>query len=128
MKTDIEISNECNMLNIKEVAKKINVDENTSVHAEGGVDAIESVVKVEDKEKRLIHLVVSKVKSNVATATSQLSNLYKKIEDFAVATDSLDEMHENKEQIELAKFYEQLPKPYLIAIKEYNDNNLVYKK
>ncbi len=53
--------------------------------------------------------------------------LYKKIEDFAVATDSLDEMHENKEQIELAKFYEQLPKPYLIAIKEYNDNNLVYK-
>ena len=53
--------------------------------------------------------------------------LYKKIEDFAVATDSLDEMHENIEQIELAKFYEQLPKPYLIAIKEYMDEKLVYK-
>lgn len=53
--------------------------------------------------------------------------LYKKIEDFAVATDSLDEIHENKEQIELAKFYEQLPKPYLIAIKEYMDEKLVYK-
>jgi hypothetical protein len=53
--------------------------------------------------------------------------LYKKIEDFAVATDSLDEIDENKEQIELAKFYEQLPKPYLIAIKEYMDEKLVYK-
>lgn len=53
--------------------------------------------------------------------------LYKKIEDFAVATDSLDEIHENIEQIELAKFYEQLPKPYLIAIKEYMDEKLVYK-
>ncbi len=53
--------------------------------------------------------------------------LYKKIEDFAVPTDSMDEVHENKEQIELAKFYEQLPKPYLIAIKEYMDDKLVYK-
>jgi hypothetical protein len=53
--------------------------------------------------------------------------LYKKIEDFAVATDSLDEIHENKEQIELAKFYEQLPKPCLIAINEYMDEKLVYK-
>ncbi len=53
--------------------------------------------------------------------------LYKKIEEFSIG-DSLDELSENHEQIEVAKFYEQLPKPYLIAIKEYLDDKLVYKK
>ncbi|MBO5844116.1 MAG: RNA polymerase Rpb6 [Bacteroidales bacterium] len=69
--------------------------------------------------------MLSKRSDQIAADLKQ--ELYKKIEDFAVATDSLDEIHENKEQIELAKFYEQLPKPYLIAIKEYMDEKLVYK-
>ena len=69
--------------------------------------------------------MLSKRSDQIAADLKQ--ELYKKIEDFAVATDSLDEIHENKEQIELAKFYEQLPKPYLLAIKEYMDEKLVYK-
>lgn len=69
--------------------------------------------------------MLSKRSDQIAADLKQ--ELYKKIEDFAVATDSFDEIHENKEQIELAKFYEQLPKPYLIAIKEYMDEKLVYK-
>lgn len=42
-----------------------------------------------------------------------------KIEEFAPATDNLEEVFENREQIEIAKFYERLPKPTLIAVHEF---------
>lgn len=42
-----------------------------------------------------------------------------KIEDFASTQDNLEEVFENREQIEIAKFYERLPKPSLLAIHEY---------
>ncbi len=53
--------------------------------------------------------------------------LYKKIEEFSTNNDTLDEVFENREQIEIAKYYEQLPKPYLIAIKEYLDGKITFK-
>jgi DNA-directed RNA polymerase subunit K/omega len=45
--------------------------------------------------------------------------LSSKIEDFASNQDNLEEVFENREQIEIAKFYERLPKPSLLAIHEY---------
>lgn len=42
-----------------------------------------------------------------------------KIEEFAPTTDNLEEVFENREQIEIAKFYERLPKPTLIAVDEF---------
>lgn len=42
-----------------------------------------------------------------------------KIEDFSSHQDNLEEVFENREQIEIAKFYERLPKPTLLAIQEY---------
>ena len=53
--------------------------------------------------------------------------LYKKIEDFSIKDNSLEDTFENKEQIEVSRFYERLPKPYLIAIKEYLNDELVYR-
>lgn len=47
-----------------------------------------------------------------------------KIEEFAPATDNLEEVFENREQIEIAKFYEKLPKPTLIAVHEYLNENI----
>ena len=41
--------------------------------------------------------------------------------------ESLEEIFENKEQIEVSKFYEKLPKPYAIAIQEWLDNNIYYR-
>ena len=69
--------------------------------------------------------MLSKRSDQIAADLKQ--ELYKKIEEFSVG-DNADEMSENHEQIEVAKYYEQLPKPYLIAIKEYLDDKLVYKK
>ncbi|MBN1651650.1 MAG: DNA-directed RNA polymerase subunit omega [Bacteroidales bacterium] len=53
--------------------------------------------------------------------------LNRKIEEFATPNDNLEEIFENREQIELAKFYERLPKPTLIAIQEFLDDNIYYR-
>jgi len=50
--------------------------------------------------------------------------LNQKIEEFAPASDNLEEIFENREQIEIAKFYERLPKPTLIAVDEFLDNKI----
>jgi len=55
------------------------------------------------------------------------SELIEKLEEFATYTDSLDEVFENKEQIEVSKFYEKLPKPTAIAVQEWLDNNIYYR-
>jgi DNA-directed RNA polymerase subunit K/omega len=47
--------------------------------------------------------------------------------DFSIPNDSLEEVFENKEQIELARYYEQLPKPVLLAIHEFEKGETHYK-
>lgn len=55
------------------------------------------------------------------------SELNKKLEEFASYTDNLEEIHENREQIEISKFYEKLPKPTSIAMEEYIEGKLFYR-
>lgn len=50
--------------------------------------------------------------------------LTKKLAEFASSTDNLEEIFENREQIEISKFYESLPKPVSIAIQEYLDDKV----
>lgn len=60
-------------------------------------------------------------------STEMKRELNKKIEEFVSSTDSVDEIFENREQIEVVRYYEQLPKPTLIAIQEYLNNELYYR-
>ncbi len=53
--------------------------------------------------------------------------LNKKIAEFATSNDNLEEVFENREQIEIAKFYERLPKPTLIAVQEFIDDQIYYR-
>jgi DNA-directed RNA polymerase subunit K/omega len=53
--------------------------------------------------------------------------LDQKLKEFTSVADSLEEVFENREQIELSRFYERLPKPTLIAAQEYLDNKLFYR-
>ena len=53
--------------------------------------------------------------------------LHDKIETFKLDDNGAEDTFENKEQIEVSKYYEQLPKPYLMAIKEYQDDQLAYR-
>ncbi len=53
--------------------------------------------------------------------------LNQKLSEFATTTDNLEEVFENREQIEIAKYYEHLPKPTLIAIHEYLNNEVYFR-
>ena len=53
--------------------------------------------------------------------------LVDKLEEFATYTDSLEEVFENKEQIEVSKFYEKMPKPHAIAIEEWLNDRIYYR-
>jgi DNA-directed RNA polymerase subunit K/omega len=63
---------------------------------------------------------------------NQISNnikeeLHQKLSEFASANDNLEEVFENREQIEISKHYERLPKPTLIAVQEFLDNKIYYR-
>ena len=54
--------------------------------------------------------------------------LHNKLEEFASHTDSLEEIHENKEQIEISRAYERMPNPTLLATQEFLDDKIYYRK
>ncbi|HET8854966.1 MAG TPA: DNA-directed RNA polymerase subunit omega [Salinimicrobium sp.] len=53
--------------------------------------------------------------------------LLEKLDEFATYNDSLDEIFENKEQIEVSKFYEKLPKPHALAVEEWLNDKIYYR-
>ncbi|MDP4606400.1 MAG: DNA-directed RNA polymerase subunit omega [Flavobacteriaceae bacterium] len=53
--------------------------------------------------------------------------LVEKLEEFATYSDSLEEVFENKEQIEVSKYYEKLPKPHSMAASEWLDGKIYYR-
>ena len=61
-------------------------------------------------------------------AVAEKKELTKKLEDFKNERDTMDEVFENKEQIEISKYYERQPKPDLVAISEFEDGELYYRK
>lgn len=54
--------------------------------------------------------------------------LHNKLEEFASHTDSLEEIHENKEQIEISKAYEKMPNPAILATQEFMEGKIYYRK
>ncbi|NIK73443.1 DNA-directed RNA polymerase subunit K/omega [Thermonema lapsum] len=53
--------------------------------------------------------------------------LHEKLRDFSMPHDNLEEVFENKEQIEISKYYERLPKPTAIAIEEFLQDKLMWR-
>ncbi len=60
-------------------------------------------------------------------AAEEKKELHNKIEDFRSSTDALDEMFENREQVELVRRYERQPKPTLEATEEYLEGDIYYR-
>ena len=57
-------------------------------------------------------------------AVEMKHDLEKKLQEFATLNDNLEEVSENREQIEISRYYEKLPKPVLIATQEYIEGNV----
>ena len=71
--------------------------------------------------------------SIIAKRASQINisikeELHNKLEEFASHTDSLEEIHENKEQIEISKAYEKMPNPALVATQEFMEDKVYFRK
>lgn len=70
--------------------------------------------------------IISKRANQIAQQMK--SDLEKKLQEFAPYNDTLEEISENREQIEISRYYERLPKPTLIATQEYIDHKLFFRK
>ena len=70
-------------------------------------------------------VILSKRANQISLAEKK--ELAKKLEDFRTDRDTMDEVFENKEQIEISKYYEKLPKPDLVAISEFENGELSYR-
>jgi len=68
----------------------------------------------------------------ISKRANQISNnikeeLHQKLSEFASSNDNLEEVFENREQIEISKHYERMPKPSLVAIQEFLDDKVYYR-
>ncbi|MDG1427799.1 MAG: DNA-directed RNA polymerase subunit omega [Crocinitomicaceae bacterium] len=71
-------------------------------------------------------IVVMSKRSNQLSADLKIE-LTAKLEEFASSTDNLEEIFENREQIEISRFYERLPKPVAMAIQEFLEEKVYYR-
>ena len=98
--------------------KKNNVPNNTVTRKLTDIDAqtgniYESVV------------VISRRANQIATQLKQ--ELNRKLADFSSTTDTLEETFENREQIEISRYYDRLPKPSLIATEEFLEGEVYFR-
>lgn len=70
--------------------------------------------------------IVAKRANQVSTQTKQ--ELDAKLQEFASVTDSLEEIFENREQIEISKMYERLPKPSALAMEEFINDKVYFRR
>jgi DNA-directed RNA polymerase subunit K/omega len=69
--------------------------------------------------------IISKRANQIASEIKQ--DLTKKLAEFASYNDSLEEVFENREQIEISRYYEKLPKPTLLATEEFLEGNVYFR-
>lgn len=70
--------------------------------------------------------IISRRANQIAAEMKQ--ELNRKLADFSSSSDSLEETFENREQIEISRYYERLPKPVIIATEEFLDDEIYYRK
>ena len=70
-------------------------------------------------------VIIAKRANQISADIKQ--ELSKKLSEFASTQDNLDEVFENREQIEISRYYEKLPKPTLMATQEFIDGKIYYR-
>ena len=86
------------------------------------------VVALKEKTGNLYEsIAVISRRANQLSITMK-EELHRKLEEFTVHGDNLEEIHENKEQIEISRAYERMANPSLQAINEFVDDRIYYRK
>ena len=99
--------------------KKTQADKTTRTHNINEIDAT-----TDNVYEALT--IIAKRAEQINDSTRE--ELHAKLEEFASSTESLEEIFENKEQIEVSKFYESLPKPTALALQEWLENRIYFRK
>lgn len=86
-----------------------------------------NITTFDDSTGNLYEAVVVCSKRANQIAVEMKQELNKKLEEFASFSDNLEEVFENREQIEISKFYERLPKPTLISLTEFEDGKVYFR-
>ena len=85
------------------------------------------VIKLSEDTGNVYETVCIIAKRANQIAVEMKKDLEKKLQEFASMNDNLEEVSENREQIEISRYYEKLPKPVLIAIQEYIEGKIKYR-
>lgn len=84
------------------------------------------VDKLEEMSGNIYKTVMIVAKRANQIAVEMKEELHRKLEEFSSVSESLEEIFENREQIEVSKYYERLPKPVSIALQEFIEGKLYY--
>lgn len=87
-----------------------------------------NVIDIKTKTGNLYESIAIIAKRANQINISLKEELHNKLEEFASHTDSLEEIHENKEQIEISRAYERMPNPALLSTQEFMEDKVYYRK
>jgi DNA-directed RNA polymerase subunit K/omega len=99
-------------------------------HSSGTANIVETknLNDIKEKTGNLYESISIVAKRANQINISLKEELHNKLEEFASHTDSLEEIHENKEQIEISRAYERMPNPALLATQEFLEDKVYYRK
>ncbi len=81
-------------------------------------------IKMEKETSNIYESIVAMAKRSNQISVELKEELTQKLQEFASSTDNLEEIFENREQIEISKFYEKLPKPVAMAMQELLEDKI----
>lgn len=86
------------------------------------------IIELEKNTGNIYESIVIMSKRANQIAQEMKEELNSKLQEFATTQDNLEEVFENREQIEISKFYERLPKPHSIAVQEMLDDEIYFRR
>ena len=99
--------------------KKVNAENTTITRDLRDIDA---------KTGNLYESLTIIAKRSNQIAAEMKEELSSKLSEFASTSDNLEEIFENREQIEISKYYERMPKPTLLAMEEFMEGKVYHRK
>jgi len=86
------------------------------------------VIAMKEKTGNLYESIVVVSRRANQISVNMKEELHRKLDEFTVHGDNLEEVHENKEQIEISRIYERMANAPLQAINEFNEDQIYYRK
>src|SRR5579883_1205927 len=86
------------------------------------------VIAIKNKTGNLYESIIVIAKRANQISVTMKEEPHRKLDEFTVHADNLEEIHENKEQIEISRIYERMANPTLQSLTEFNDDQIYYRK